>query len=266
MQGEICDCDWGKLAQAICRRHFGIGADGLLLLTSSDKADIGMHIYNADGSEAEACGNGLRCLVGYAVNNGLVQSDCITVETIAGIRQARMLEASTCKVQVGMGKPEFKAAKIPVAVNTACGKKEGQMLTDYPLEAAGEKLSLSFMAMGNPHAIYFQDKPVADYPLIQIGPLVENNSLFPNRVNYEVARIIDKNHIDARVWERGVGETLACGSGACATAVAANLLGYVENQVNINMPGGILEINWDGRGEVLLAGLVVTVFSGEWPQ
>jgi len=267
VQGQIGDCDWGKLAQAICRWHFGVGADGLLLLMQSEKADIGMHIYNADGSEAEACGNGLRCLVGYAADNGMVNDECIKVETIVGIRQARLIRAENeCKVQVGMGQPEFEAAKIPVLVEPGCGRTAGRMTTDYPLDIEGIKLSLSFVAMGNPHTIYFQSQPVADFPLSLIGPLVEKNAIFPNRVNFEVAQVLDSRHIDARVWERGVGETLACGSGACAVAVAARLLGYTGDTVEVEMPGGKLEVTWDGRGEVMLGGPVVTVFRGEWPQ
>jgi diaminopimelate epimerase len=262
--------DWPQLAIAVCRRHFGVGADGLLLLLPSEKADFGMQVFNADGSEAEACGNGLRCLVKYIVDRGLVDSniDTITIETIAGLRKAGILmEAGEIKIQVEMGKPEFDAARIPVAVAKGKGKLVDIKLTaDYPLTIAGRELQLSFVAIGNPHAVYFQKQPLAGFLLSSIGPLVEKNKLFPNRVNFEVARIVNRRQIEVRVWERGVGETLACGSGACAAAVVAQLLGYTDNPVEVRLPGGILEVDWGRAGEVLLNGPAEEVFSGQWPD
>lgn len=263
--------DWSRLAADMCRRSYGVGADGLLLLVPSEVADIGMRVINADGSEAEACGNGLRCLVMYAVDNGFVEagSDEISVETIAGIRKASLVaqESKGSKIQASMGKPEFQADKIPVAVEAGKGKiVDIKLIADYPLMVEGINLALSFVSMGNPHAIYFQDKPVSEFPLSQIGPAVERHSLFPRRVNFEVAEVIDRGHIDVRVWERGVGETLACGSGACAVAVAARMLGHVDSPVEIRLPGGTLEVDWDGAGEVMLSGVAETVFTGEWPE
>ena len=263
--------DWSQLARTICQRHFSIGADGLLLLVPSEIADLGMRLFNADGSEAEACGNGLRCLVKYAVDRGLVDSDAdeAMIETIAGIRRAKffMEAGKTTMIQVSMGKPEFDASKIPVAMEKGKGDIfDITLITNYPLSLEGSELRLSFVAMGNPHAINFQQQPVSEFPLPRIGPAIEKDKLFPKRVNFEVASVINRNSIDVRVWERGVGETLACGSGACAVAVAAQLLGYIDNPVNINLPGGTLEVSWDRAGEVLLSGPVVTVFSGEWPD
>jgi diaminopimelate epimerase len=263
--------DWPGLARAVCRRNFGIGADGLLILTSSQNADFGMRVFNTDGSEAEACGNGLRCLVRYIVDRGLVKSgaDEITIETIAGIRKARLIaeNGKIIKIQVGMGKPVFEAAKIPVALAPGKGKiVDIKFISDYPIAIQNRELRLSFVSMGNPHAVYFQEQPVSAFPLSQIGPEVEKNWLFPRRVNFEVAQVISRNKIDVRVWERGVGETLACGSGACAVAVAAQLLDYVDNTASINLPGGTLEVEWDGKGEVLLAGPAEVVFTGEWPE
>ncbi len=268
IEGEGVTCDFGQMAEAACHRHFGIGADGLLVLLPSEKADIGMRIFNTDGSEAEACGNGLRCLIKYAADNGFVNSDTteLTIETIAGIRKACLLKkgVKTSVIQSSMGKPEFNAAKIPVNVGVDRGKQFDIMLSDYPLLLKDKELRLNFVSMGNPHAVYFQQMPVDDFPLSIIGPLVENNVIFPRHVNFEIARIIDRQHIEMRVWERGVGETLACGSGACAVAVAAITLGHAVSPVELKLPGGILKAEWDGSEEVMLSGAAETVFSGEW--
>jgi len=259
--------NWPKLAIAICHRHFGIGADGLLLL-SSDKTDLKMRMFNPDGSEAEACGNGLRCLVKYALHKGLVDSQKseISVATKAGVRKARLhTQGKETIVQTGMGEPKFSAQEIPVALEA----KPAEPIIDYPLTIEGKKLALSFVSMGNPHAVCFVEEPVADFPLAQIGPKVENHPIFPNRTNFEVARVLGRNQIEARVWERGAGETLACGSGACAIAIIAfiaKLHDYTDGKVDIILPGGTLSVEWDGDGEVFLSGPAEIVFSGEWPD
>jgi diaminopimelate epimerase len=271
VEAEDMNYNWSQLARAICQRHFGVGADGLLLLTPSEIADFGMRVFNTDGSEAEACGNGLRCLVKYTIDRGLAATDAneITVETIAGLRKARISTKAgkATKIQVGMGKPEFEAHKIPVAIEKGKGNiVDIKFITGYPISLQDRELQLSFVSMGNPHAIYFTKQPVSQFPLAQIGPLVEKHELFPNRVNFESANVISRIKIEARVWERGVGETLACGSGACAVAVAAQLLGYVNSKAEVKLTGGILEVEWDRVGEVLLSGTAETVFSGEWPD
>ncbi len=271
IEADKLEKDWGRVSQTVCQRHFGVGADGLLLMLPSGVADLGMRIFNADGSEAEACGNGIRCLVKYAVTKGLVNAGVrqIRVETIAGIRKARLATESGrgVKVQVGMGAPEFDVGRIPVAVEPGRGKIVDQrLIADYPLTIEGTKLRLSFVSMGNPHAVHFQSQPVADFPLSCLGPAVEKNKLFPKRVNFEAARVLSRKQIEIRVWERGVGETLGCGSGACAVAVAAQLLDYADQRVEIKLPGGVLEAGWDGVGEVLLSGPAEIVFSGEWPD
>jgi len=263
--------DWAHLAGDICRHNYGVGADGLLLLLPSRVADVGMRVINADGTEAEACGNGLRCLVKYAVDNGFAKAEAgeVLVETIVGVRKARLItEAGRAgKIQVAMGKPEFEATRIPVLVEPGKGRTVDIILiTDYPLVIEGRKLMLSFVSMGNPHTIYFQEKPVSEFPLSQIGKAVEKHNIFPNRVNFEVASVSSRQRVDVRVWERGVGETLACGSGACAVAVVAQILGYVDSPVEIKLPGGTLEVDWDGEGEVMLGGVAETVFTGEWPE
>ena len=263
--------EWSRLARDICRRNYGVGADGLLLLLPSKVADLGMKVINADGSEAEACGNGLRCLVKYAIDNGLTDTgaDEVSIETIAGKRKARLIaeKGKVNKIQVAMGKPEFEADKIPVLVEPGKGRLvDIKLITDYSLDIDGKELMLSFVSMGNPHAIYFWEGQASEFPLSRVGQAVEKHCLFPRRINFEVASIINRQRIDVRVWERGVGETLACGSGACAVAVSAQILGYVDNPVDIKLPGGTLEVAWDRVGEVVLSGMAETVFTGEWPE
>ncbi len=260
--------DWSQAAVAMCDRHYGIGADGLLLLLPSNVADFRMRIFNADGSEANACGNGLRCLVKYFVDRGVASSSAqeISVETVAGIRRVEIYEAAgrVTKVKTGMGEPEFGDKDIPVV-----GQGEGNVvdiksMSTCSITVDGRELHLSLVSMGNPHAVYFCQEPVSDFPLSQLGPKVEQHKIFPRGVNFEVARVLDQQQIEARVWERGVGETLACGSGACAISVAARLHGHIDDKVDIKLPGGILKVEWDGIGEVFLSGPAETVFTGEW--
>lgn len=266
-QGEV---DWGELAQAICDRHFGVGADGLILVQDSTIADLKMRILNSDGSEAEVSGNGLRCFAKYAIEKSLTgkmspsaeQSNLyLAIETLAGIRKikAYILGNKVNQVEVDMGLPQFQPEQIPVKV-----KVDIIPILDYPLAINGKELSLAFLSMGNPHAVSFLSQPTADFHLAEVGPKVERHPMFPQRTNFEVARVLSRGKIEARVWERGVGETLACGSGACAIAVAAQLLDYVEPQVDIILKGGTLTVSWDRVGEVLLAGPVEEVFTGEW--
>lgn len=259
--------DWRKLAETMCDRHFGVGADGLILVLPSTRADIRMRIFNADGSEAEMCGNGIRCLAKYIVHRGMAKPETknLAVETLAGIRKIKMQhEGKTLRgSQVSMGAPKFRPEEIPV---TLPPDKAKAPILDYPLVVDGRRLSLSFVSMGNPHAVFFIKEGVADFPLRELGPKVEKHKMFPNRINFEVARVVNRRLIEARVWERGAGETLACGTGACAIAVAAQLHGYVDKQVDIMLPGGTLHMEWDGAGEVLLSGPAGIVFSGEWPE
>ena len=263
------DQNWSQMAIAMCNRHFGIGGDGLLLLLPSDKADFQMRVFNPDGSEAEACGNGLRCLAKYALHKGLSSPSThqILVETLAGIRIVRLYKVGgkVTKIQVSMGTPKFGAKDIPVAIEPGKGNSvDIKPLLDYPVTIEGRELLLDFVSMGNPHAVYFGQYPVSDFPLSQLGPRVEQHKIFPNRVNFEVARVINRQQIEARVWERGVGETLACGSGVCAVAVVAWIHGYIDNKVDIQLPGGILDVDWDGVGEVFLGGPAEVVFTGKW--
>jgi diaminopimelate epimerase len=250
--------DWSSNAKAMCHRHLGIGADGLIVLLPSEIADLRMRIYNPDGSEAEACGNGLRCLARYAIDRGLVDASELAVETLGGLRKVRPYGNH---IQVDMGKPEFKADGIPVLI-----EENLDIIIDYPIIVQGKKLLLTCLSMGNPHAVCFLDEPVASFPLFELGPEVENHSLFPNRVNFEVANVLGQDKVRARVWERGVGETLSCGTGACAVAVAAQLRDRAAGDVDILLPGGVLTVAWDGIGEVMLSGPAELVFYGEWPD
>ena len=245
--------DWSQMAITMCDRHFGVGADGLLLLMPSDVADFQMREFNPDGSEAEACGNGLRCLVKYVLNKKLANANApeISIETIAGTRKLRphTAEGKITKIQIGMGKPKLGAKDIPVAIGK--GKEnliDIKSMLSCPITIEGTELFLNFVSMGNPHAVYFWQRPVSEFPLSRLGPEIERHKVFPNRVNFEIANVIDRRQIEVRVWERGAGETLACGSGACAVAVAAQLRGYTDNEVEIKLPGGILNVEWDGMG------------------
>jgi diaminopimelate epimerase len=263
--------EWSKLVIAMCDRHLGIGADSLLLLLPSDKADFGMRIFDADGSEAEACGNGIRCLAKYVFEKGLVSpgADEITVETIAGIRKVKLERkgGKLIKIWANMGKPEFSADRIPLAIKPEEGNiVDIKSMLSYRVTIEGMELALNCISMGNPHAVHFCQEPVADFPLSRIGPWIESLPIFPNRVNFEVARVLSSQHLEARVWERGVGETLACGSGACAIVVASRLLGYTEYKVDIKLPGGTLDAEWNGAGDVILGGPATTVFEGKWPD
>jgi diaminopimelate epimerase len=260
--------DWTKLTPAMCDRHFGIGGDGLLLVIKSIKADCRMRVFNLDGSEADACGNGTRCVVRYVLEKGLVKprGGEITVETMSGVRRVRVGSGKKPTIQVFMGKPIFAAKDIPVKIGQGNKELDIMPVLDYPLTIGRKKLLLNCVSMGNPHAVYFIDTPVADYPLAVIGPQMEKHRIFPKHVNFEIVRLLNRTQIEARVWERGVGETLACGSGACAIAVMARMHDAIDNKVDINLPGGTLNIEWDGQGEVMLSGPAKVVFSGEWPD
>jgi diaminopimelate epimerase len=262
--------DWRELTRAVCDRHFGVGADGLMLVQNSTSADLRMRLFNSDGSEAEVSGNGLRCFAKYAVERSLSgktssqaeeSSRSLSVETLSGIRQVKvhMLRNKVNRAEVSMGLPRFRPQHIPVKVEV-----DIIPILDYPLAVNEKRLTLALVSMGNPHAVSFLSGPVADFPLDEIGVKVERHPMFPEKTNFEIARVLSRRKIEARVWERGVGETLACGSGACAIAVAAQLLDYVDGQVDIILEGGTLAVSWNRAEEVLLSGPVEEVFTGEW--
>jgi diaminopimelate epimerase len=264
---EQHEANWPELAQKMCNRHFGIGADGIILALPSKVADVRMRIFNSDGSEAETCGNGLRCMAKYAVINQLIKPGMtkLSVETIPGVRIIKLeyRGQELDRIRVGIGVPRFDASDIPVKIDPI--KSHGPIV-DYPLIVEGNELSLNFISMGNPHAVCFREQELNGFDLRAIGPKVEHNSLFPQRINFEIARVRNRKTIEMRVWERGAGETLACGTGACAVAVAAIIHDYTDHKVDIILPGGTLNIEWDGKGEVLMSGPAEVVFSGDWPQ
>ena len=258
------DADWPSLSIAISDRHTGVGSDGIILLRTSDTAHIGMTMFNADGSEGEMCGNGIRCLVRYAQNRGAVPVDIspVTVETAAGVLDVVpiMDGGRLVRARVSMGAPRFRPEDVPVDV---AGQ---EAILGYPLTVDGRTFEISCVSMGNPHAVAFLDEDVDDVRLHEIGPLVEHHPIFPKRVNFEIANVVDSHRIKARVWERGSGLTMACGTGACAVAVAARLHEYVDVDMMVDLPGGELQVRWPGQGDVVLEGPVEEVFDGEWPD
>ena len=262
--------DWHALSRAISNRHFGVGGDGLILIMNSDIADLKMRMFNADGSEGAMCGNGIRCFAKYAIERGIVAADApqVTVDTMSGVRTIVPHYAASGAVngaRVSMGPPRFAPADIPVALDPAISGGAGPIV-NYAVHPGDFRLFLTFVSMGNPHAVTFLDQPVNEFPLHNIGPLVERHPIFPDRVNFEVVNLRPDGQLDARVWERGSGETMACGTGACAIGVASRLLGHTGDRVAVHLPGGVLNIEWDGAGEVYLEGPATEVFRGVWTE
>jgi diaminopimelate epimerase len=245
----------GPLARLLCHRRFGIGADQVLVARRSRAADFRMEIYNPDGSPAEMCANGIRAFFKYLRDRGLSDADEIGVETLGGIVRPRWV--GTNRVAVDMGHPILEPSKIP----TALGAGDGPVL-DVPLEVDGETLRVSSVSMGNPHVVLFVDDPDAA-AVERLGPLLEHHPAFPNRVNVEFVAPVDRKRIRQRTWERGTGETLACGSGACAVAVVSMLRGLVDRSLVVELRGGELEISWESEdAHVWMTGPAVEVFTG----
>ncbi|MEM2820444.1 MAG: diaminopimelate epimerase, partial [Candidatus Bathyarchaeia archaeon] len=221
------------LAQKLCRRRFSVGADGLLLVYDSDVADVKMRIFNADGSEAEMCGNGIRCIAKYCYENGIIKRDEMRIETLAGIRTVWLnIEDDRVRtVTVDMGSPVFRREHIPVA-------GEGDFI-DEELRVNCEVFRATCLSVGNPHCVIFVEN-VDDFPVTYYGPKIENHPLFPKKINVEFVQVIRQDLIKVRVWERGVGETLACGTGACASVVAGKILGKVNRECAVQLLGGEL--------------------------
>ena len=247
-----------SLAKFVSNRHFGIGSDGLILICKSDSADFKMRMFNSDGSEAEMCGNGIRCVGKFVYDKGLTDKTIVKIETLAGIKTL-VLNTKDGKVEtarVDMGEPILEAEKIPVI------SKE-QPVKNLELEAENKKFKFTCVSMGNPHAITIVEN-TKEFDVEKYGKILEVDKAFPKKANIEFAQIIDKENIKMRVWERGAGETLACGTGACATAVACNLNGLTGRKVNIELLGGTLNIEWNEKdNHVYMTGPAVTVFDGE---
>lgn len=251
-------------------RHFGIGGDGIIIIKRGRKADFEMVMYNADGSRSQMCGNGVRCVgklvydAGYTKGRESTDGREFTVESMGAVKVLTVVEGEpgdkVAKLSVDMGKPILEAEKIPVAL-------EGSRVIQHPLTIGGVEYKASCVSMGNPHAVVFIDKKPADFPVCEVGPLFENNEFFPDRTNTEFAYVENRRTIWMRVWERGTGETLACGTGTCATVVAAILNGLVDagEKITVHLLGGDLEIVWSGdEGDsVFMTGPAETVFNGE---
>ena len=247
-----------KVSIKVSDRHFGIGSDGLITIGPSDKADFRMRIYNADGSEAEMCGNGIRCVAKYVYDHKLTDKTEISVETGAGIKYLTLFvdNNKVCNVRVDMGEPILTPAEIPVIA-------DGDKVIDEPIEVGGKTWSMTCVSMGNPHAVVFVDD-TASFPLETYGPLFENHERFPKRTNTEFVQIISRTEANMRVWERGSAETWACGTGTCACVMACILNGKTEDKVLVHLRGGNLTIEYDRESNhVFMTGPATQVFSGE---
>ncbi len=257
-------------------RHFGIGGDGIILIKKGTKADFEMVMYNADGSRSQMCGNGIRCVGKYVFDAGYTKGREFTVESMGAVKILKVEDGErgdkVTKLSVDMGSPILEAAKIPVNVAMFssvgnAGAGSDSHVIQHPLVIGGVEYKTTCVSMGNPHAVVFLDKPPAQFPVCEIGPLFENNAFFPERTNTEFAYVEDRKTIWMRVWERGTGETLACGTGTCATVVAAILNGLVDagQKITVHLLGGDLEIQWSGRegDSVFMTGPAETVFTGE---
>jgi diaminopimelate epimerase len=250
--------DIAGLAMAVSDRHKGIGSDGLILICPSEKADARMRMFNADGSESEMCGNGVRCVAKYVYDHGIARQQTLKIETGAGVLHLDLELAGSrvSQVRVNMGKPILKSAEIPTLL-------PGDPPVDAALDLGDQSLKVTCVSMGNPHCITFVDE-LNDHWVHDIGPKVEVHPMFPNRVNAEFIEVVSPTELKMRVWERGSGETQACGTGACASAVAGVLTGRSERDVLIHLPGGDLRLEWADSEEVFMTGPAVEVYEGVW--
>lgn len=254
-----------QLAIEMSAPHTGIGSDGIILILPSEVADFRMRIFNADGSEAKMCGNGSRCVGKYVYDNHLTDKLDITLETLGGIKRLQLHPGPDGKIDtvtVNMGVPELTASRVPVVA-------QGERMIEQPVNTDDGECLVTAVSMGNPHGVIFTDN-IADLPLSSIGPRLECHSIWPDRANIEWARVVDRHTIEMRVWERGSGETMACGTGACAVATAAIITGRCDSPVSVTLPGGQLHIEMlpsndpSTPGEILMTGPATTVFTGRY--
>lgn len=262
------DCINGKepvdiknLTRKLSNRHFGVGSDGLILLCKSKVADLKMRMFNSDGSEAQMCGNGIRCVAKLAYELGLICEEITKIETLSGIKTLKLniVKGKVKTVEVDMGAPILEATKIPVSSSAKIEDKK----VKAEVKVKNKKIELTCVSMGNPHAVTFVND-IKNFKVAEYGPILENADIFPEKANIEFVEVVDKNNIKMRVWERGSGETLACGTGACSSVVASSLNGYTDRKVNVQLLGGNLEIDWKPNNHVHMTGPAVTVFKGEW--
>lgn len=265
------------LVRRLSDRHFGIGGDGVIFINSSTEADFEMEMYNADGTRAEMCGNGIRCVAKFVYDKGLTEAEHITVLSAGRIKYLSMVihrqhpwdRGIVKKVRVNMGSPIFEPEQIPVKTEYIRSAGEGEtkdQIVNEPIEVNGKEYSMTCISMGNPHAVVFAED-VRNLDLERIGPAFENHPCFPKRVNTEFVEILDRQHVFMRVWERGTGETLACGTGCCATAAACVLNGLTDSKITVKLLGGELEIEWDrDQNLIYMTGPAEIVFEGEIPE
>ena len=247
-----------EVSKYVSDRHFGIGSDGLILICSSETADFRVAMYNADGSEGAMCGNGIRCVAKYVYDKGLTDKKNISIETKSGIKELELTveDGKVSLVKVNMGAPILKAKDIPVDVDT-------EKCIDSDINVDGKDYKITCVSMGNPHAVTFIDEDVKTFPIEKIGPKFENHPMFPDRVNTEFVQVLNRHEVNMRVWERGSGETLACGTGTCATVVACVLNGLTDDEVTVHLLGGDLFIKYDRENDtVWMTGPAVIAFEG----
>ncbi len=250
-----------ELVRRLSDRHFGIGGDGVIFINPGKSAAFEMEMYNADGTRAQMCGNGIRCVAKYIYDHGLTDQTDIAIESFGRVKYLELTPGSDDKVstvRVNMGEPVLRAAEIPVI-------SDNEQVVSEAIEVDGKVYEMTCVSMGNPHAVVFiDDADIKDLDIEAVGPYFENHARFPERTNTEFVRIIDRNNVQMRVWERGTGETLACGTGCCATAVACVLNGLTDTKVNVSVPGGEILCEWDRQDNVVyMTGPAATVFEGE---
>ncbi len=257
---DSCPANLPELSNEMSDRHKGVGSDGVVLIMPSDKADFRMRMFNADGSEGEMCGNASRCVAKYVYDKGLTSKRKITLETLAGIKVleiTKVVDEKVREVKVDMGEPSFVPENIPT--NSNCE------VVDMPISTSLGTLNLTAVGTGNPHGVVIMDS-VSDLDIDSIGPEIQNNELFPRKANIEFVRIINRNEIEMRVYERGSGETMACGTGACASVVATSRLGLTDRRATVHLKGGDLQIHWAENNHVYMTGEAATVFEGEYER
>ena len=250
--------DYAKLAQQVCDRHYGVGADGILVVLPSDCADFRMRIFNTDGSEAEMCGNGIRCFARYIYDFGLTDKTCFTVETGAGVLVPEIIleNGQVTGVKVDMGEPHLLGEEIPVT------GFDSQRVIDEPLTVDGKTYRMTAVSMGNPHCVIFVDD-AENFPIYELGRQFESHALFPKKTNTEFVEVKDRRHVRMRVWERGAAVTLACGTGSCATVVAGILNDKLDREAEVQLDGGRLIVKWAENNHVFMTGPAELVFSGK---
>ena len=267
VDGRSLERDWSELTAEMSRPAFGVGSDGIVLLQDSDVAQVRMRVFNPDGSEAEMSGNGIRLFAKFVLDRGIAEpsDDGLSVETLGGVRTVwpDMENGKMTSARVAMGPATFTAADVPADTTGLGGIEE---VISQPISIGGAELSITCLAIGNPHAVAIMDQPVEDFPLNQVGPMVENHVMFPQRINFEIVNVHSRDRIRARIFERGAGETLSSGTGSTASAFACRKLGLVDGAVDVVVDGGVLRISWDESDEAYLEGPAVEVFTGVWNE